>query len=394
MSDREFDVILYGATGFTGSLVAEYLAKNALKKGLKFAIAGRNEKKLLAVKSSLGLEDLECLIADSDDQEALISVTSKCKVLATTVGPYYKYGKKVVAACVESGTNYCDITGEYPFILESIQQHHEKAKENKIKIVHCCGFDCIPVDMAAFLGSKCLSSPPVKIRALCTKGNGLASGGTLESLGSVKKHSAHYTNGERKDPYVLAPGISDELRVDKSVSKKKGIAYDSTFGTVTFPYFMTSVDNRLVRRSLALRGVAASYDEAMSIGLLTRATGFLLVHLPSAIGHLKPKAGNGPPKAIRNAGSFKLESRLVSEGGETCTVHVAGKGDPGYQATAAMFAEAAMLLADPALDEGASEEDLDHFTGGVLTPSTAMGQALIDRLQESGLFTFTVSKKN
>jgi len=391
MSPREYDIVIYGATGFTGYLTAEYLANNAAKKGMRFAIAGRSEKKLQEVKERLGLEDLSLIVADSSDEDSLQNMTRQCTVLVSTVGPYMKYGKEVVAACVETSTNYCDITGEFPFIYESILEHHEAAKSKDIKIVHSCGYDCIPVDMGAFLASTSLSTPPSRIRALCTAACGLPSGGTLDSGAGMAEWSKKIENKVlKRDPYMLAPDISDHQRVDKFVSSKRSVGYDSTFGTVTIPYFMAGIDNRLVRRSIALRGHSASYDEAMSAGSIARIAGFLALHAPSVVGNLRPKAGDGPPEAIRKNGYFTLETKAENENGEKCTVYVRGQGDPGYQATSAMLAETAMCLADKNLDEGASEEDLDHLKGGVLTPSTALGKELVNRLEDSGIFSFEV----
>jgi len=395
VGERKYDIIVFGCTGFTGLLTAEYLAKTAPKRGLTFAIAGRNEEKLKEVQLKLGNPAIDYVIADSFDQESLNTMTSLCSAVITTVGPYMKYGEPLVRACVENGTHYTDLTGEYPFMYDIISKYHDQARAKGVKIVHCCGYDCIPVDMCTFLASKGLSSSPSIVRGLCTSSCGLASGGTLDSgKGMFKWSQAPENKSLAQDPYLLVPNIDDELRVDREWTTKYGVGYDTRFGTVTLPYFMSMIDNRVVRRSIALRKEAASFDEAMSFGAVGQATGFLLRHLPSVFASgLRPKAGDGPNATIRNSGYFSFEVRAEGTGGDVCTAYVTGSGDPGYKATSVMLAEAAMcLVTDFDSDESANEEDLDHFKGGVLTPSTAMGEVLIKRLEQTGDFKFTVTR--
>ena len=180
MAGRAYDVCLYGATGFTGKLVAKYLSQ---KTDLKWAIAGRSAEKLAAIKDDLGAPSgMDVVVADSSNYESLLSMAKSCKVVASTVGPFMKYGEPLVKACVEAKTGYVDITGEFPFIREMIDKYHAKAVENRVKIITCCGYDCIPVDLGTYLVTKDL--PQVEsVRSLCTRCNGGASGGTLASVG-------------------------------------------------------------------------------------------------------------------------------------------------------------------------------------------------------------------
>lgn len=175
-----YDVCVYGATGFTGKIVAKYLSQ---KKDIKWAIAGRSAEKLAAIKEEIGSPaGMDVVIADSSKYETLVSMAEKSKVIASTVGPFMKYGEPLVRACVEAKTGYVDITGEFPFIREMIDKYHDKAEEKKVKIVTCCGYDCIPVDMGTFMVTEELSEVET-VRSLCTKCNGGASGGTLASVG-------------------------------------------------------------------------------------------------------------------------------------------------------------------------------------------------------------------
>ncbi|CAE8642468.1 unnamed protein product [Polarella glacialis] len=384
-STRVFDVVVYGASGFTGFLTAKYLAEVAPGLGINWAIGGRNREKLLGVAERLGNpKDLGVIVADSSDGKALREMTRQCVVVASTVGPYTLYGAELVAACVDTGTNYVDLTGEYNFVRQMIDLHHAKAQAKGINIVHCCGFDCVPVDLGAWMATESLPVPAVSVRALCTKMNGGFSGGSLDSAAEISKFGKSEDNLEKaRDPYVLAPNVADSLRVDNRWSDKKSIGYDADFGTLSVPYFMAMIDNRLVRRSLALRSQAVSYDESMSLGALARFVGFAAWHLPSFCGSGRPKAGEGPSESVQRDGSFEFEILAQGAGGEECRVTASGTGDPGYGATCVILAECALCLALDARSEGMPS------AGGVLTPSTAMAKPLLRRLQQTGRFAFS-----
>lgn len=387
---RKYDVIVYGATGFTGALTARYLASvmRTSKEDISWAIAGRNERKLMHLRSELGHNKHQSsfpdvVVADSKDELSLQRMTAQAKVVASTVGPYIEYGAPLVAACVKTRTHYVDLTGEYPFVREMIDKHHVEATEKSVKIVHCCGYDCIPVDLAVMIAIDALPAPPASAFALFTKMNGSASGGTLASVKGISKWAKAHPQ-EVEDPYILAPDLSPSHRADSKWSEVRGLRFNRDFGTLEIPYFMAVVDNRVVRRSLALRRQQCGFDEAMSIGAVAKGALFALLHPVSFLRAGRPKPGEGPSEDIRRDGSFSFEVLVKgTRPGETSRVRMTGLGDPGYAATSVMLAESALCLAfdeDPTLQRPEG--------GGVLTPSVAMGYALVRRLRRTGHFSF------
>jgi len=419
-----YDLVVYGATGFTGCLVARYLADLSERKHAKFtwAIAGRSQKKLRDVQKKLGV-DVPIIVADSNDLEALKRMTRQCRAIASTVGPYLEYGQNLVEACVDTGTNYCDLTGEPPFISQMVKAHHAAAEKKGVKIVNCCGFDCIPSDLGAFLCTDHLvhslgAKGALKVKGLVTVADGGASGGTINSaMGAVKwAHAQKGTSGFSAlvDPYLLCPSLptDSDLRVDTKDSQKWAPYWDSDWGTITLPWVMASVDNKVIRRSAVLRKQQVEYDEAMSVGAGMRASAFMSSHYlqdlaagvrqdmqcsstnsSSALARniLKklnplPAAGEGPSDSVQKDGSFAMQVMGTGSGasGSKCQalVEVKGHGDPGYAATAALLAESALCLA--------LDQDMMPQTSGVLTPSTAMGKALVTRLEQTGRFSFKV----
>ncbi|CAK0890965.1 unnamed protein product [Prorocentrum cordatum] len=384
---RQYDIVLFGATGFTGRLAARYLATAARAAEARWAVAGRSERRLSDLLRSLGEPaGVGAIVADAADGASLRAMARQCRVLATAAGPYASIGLELVAACVESSTHYVDITGEPNFVRESIDRHHAAAAASGVKVVHCCGLDCIPVDLAVMLAIEGLSGPPRTVRALCTRMNTWASGGSFDSAAEVLRWMRDPSNAARAtDPYLLAPVAAASLRVDSKWTGKVGLGFDRAFGAVSVPYVMAFVDNRVVRRSLVLRGQAASYDEAMSAGAIARFCAFAACHAPSLLRRLRPRAGEGPSASVRRDGSFEFHVLARSADGQEHRVVVSGLGDPGYRATAAMLAESALCLA---LRGGRGDEEAASCSGGVLTPSVAMGSALVRRLEGTGLFTF------
>lgn len=386
---RTYDVVLFGATGFTGAITAKYLASVASKReNVKWAIAGRNAAKLTRLRNELKIHHRflpDVIVADSKDASSLRNMTAKTKVVATTVGPYIKFGPPLVDACVKTRTHYVDLTGEYPFVRDMIDKYHTEATIAGVKIVHCCGYDCIPVDLAVMIAIEALPVPPASAFALFTKINGAASGGTLASVKAISKWAKIHPQ-QVNDPYILAPGLSASLRADSKWSEVEGVRYNRDFGTIEVPYFMAVVDNRVVRRSLALRRQKLSFDESMSVGAVARAALFALLH-PLSFYRSGRQPGEGPSENIRRDGSFSFEVLVKGETpGEASRVKVTGIGDPGYAATSVMLAESALCLAfddSPALNRPEG--------GGVLTPSVAMGWALVRRLRRTGHFTFEAS---
>lgn len=392
---REFELVLFGATGFTGRLVADYIAMSPEQP--RWAIAGRNKAKLEA----LGL-DVPILVADALDSEALAAVAQRTRVVCTTVGPYAKYGSDLVAACAEAGTHYCDLAGEVQWMRRMIDAHHERARETGARIVHTCGFDSIPSDLGTWaLQQEMIATygvPATSVTALFGESSGRPSGGTIAS-GAQTAIEAGADRAVRKvlsnpyaldpDPYATRPPVRDEM----------SIGWDARLKMFTIPFLMAQINTRVVRRAHALAGFPwgedFTYREVMSTpgsprGLVM-ATGITaaLAGLAFALKRPRlreqllaraPKPGEGPTAEQRAQGHWKV--RFVGENGSHRLVYIAADahGDPGYQSTAKMLGESALCLARDPLTS----------SGGVTTPSVAMGGALLDRLRRAGL-TFEVA---
>ncbi len=404
MNGRRLDIIVYGATGFTGTLVAEYLLREYGVGGdLNWAIAGRSREKLERVRASLGdaAAALDLIVADSGDADALASMAAQTRVVLTTVGPYALYGSKLVAACVDAGTHYCDLAGEVQWIRRMIDAHHEAARESGARIVHCCGFDSIPMDMGvhflqAIAQERC--GAPCEGIALYVKATkGTASGGTLASMMNVIEEARADRDVARllADPYALNP---EGERQGPDGGDQRGVVHDPDVGCWTAPFVMAGVNTRVVRRSHALAGYPWGrdfrYREAVLTGkgvqgrlkgtLMTLALGGLVLGIslsPTRAMLQKfflPKPGEGPDRELQRAGFFNLVQVGKLADGRVLRTRITGDQDPGYGSTSKMLAESALCLA---------KDDLSS-PGGVLTPSTAMGDALLKRLREKAGLTF------
>ncbi len=398
---RDFDIVLWGATGFTGQLVADYLVRNYLHQagnptGLRLALAGRNEEKLRALAREIGASELPILIGDSFDAASLDAIASRAEVVISAVGPYAKYGHELVAACVRNATDYCDLTGESTFIRDMIDTHHETARSNGTRIVHCCGYDSIPSDLGTFMVQEAMKkrygtyASEVKMAA---EAKGGASGGTIASMinmfDEIKANpSVRKVLG---DPYALNPkGVRGPDKSDQT-----GIRFDKDFDKWTAPFVMAAINTRVVRRSHALMGLPWGkdfrYSEVMSTG--KGAKGFAraaavagglasfigLIALPITrpiIEKRLPAPGEGPDKEARESGFFKTRLIALRDGNEVRGI-VEGYQDPGYGATAIMLSEAALCLA---LDGADLQSE-----GGISTPAVAMGMRLIERLRNAGM---------
>jgi short subunit dehydrogenase-like uncharacterized protein len=392
---REFELVLFGATGFTGRLVADYIAMSPEKP--RWAIAGRNKAKL----ESLGL-DVPALVVDALDPEGLAAVVQRTRVVCTTVGPYAKYGSDLVAACATAGTHYCDLAGEVQWMRRMIDAHHARAVETGARIVHSCGFDSIPSDLGTWaLQQEMIATfgvPATSVTALFGESSGRPSGGTVAS-GAQTALEAGADRAVRKvlsnpyaldpDPYASRPPVRDEMT----------IGWDARLKMFTVPFLMAQINTRVVRRAHSLAGFPwgedFTYREVMSTpgsarGLVM-ATGITaaLAGLAFALKRPRlreqllaraPKPGEGPTSEQRARGHWKV--RFVGENGSHRLVYVVADphGDPGYQSTSKMLGESALCLARDPLTS----------PGGVTTPSVAMGGALLGRLRRAGL-TFEVA---
>ena len=400
--ERALDVVLFGATGFTGHLVAEYLAQNHAGK-LRWAIAGRNEAKLANVKAELvriapALADLEVLVADSSDAAALAEIAKKTRVVCTTVGPYAVHGMPLARACAEHGTSYCDLTGEVTFVRASIDENHARAQESKARIVHCAGFDSIPSDLGVLIlheAFRAAGKQLAKASFFCGPMKGGVSGGTVASMMELLEAASHDPELRRLvgDPYALMPNRAKDRGPDGA--DQMDVRYDDRLEQWTGPFVMAAINTRVVRRSNALMdfsyGKEFAYSEAMSFGggpkgfaraaaLTAGLGGFVGIASfgpgRKLLGKFVPAPGQGPSKAARDAGYFKV--RIVGEGGGVrIDARVEGTSDPGYGETAKMLGESAVCLA--------KDEEALPARYGVLTPAAGMGMALVNRLRAKGM---------
>jgi short subunit dehydrogenase-like uncharacterized protein len=376
----EFDVIVYGASGYTGRLVAEHLAKRyGVGGAVKWAMAGRNAKKLAEVRDEIGApKDTPLVIADAADPASLEAMVRRAKAVITTVGPYQLYGDALIAACAAAGTDYLDLTGEPNWMARTIPAHHETAKRTGARLVHSAGFDSIPFELGVWFCQETAKArlggpvPHVKGRVRAIQGG--LSGGTAASgaatAAAVQKDPA--VLGVLMDPFALTPGFrgpdqpsGDQVHVDEDLGAEVG------------PFMMAMINTKNVHRSNFLMGHPWGrdfrYDE-MTIRTPGQPTEF------TGLGEGGPKPGEGPTKAEREAGFFDLVFIGVGADGGRVRVSVRGDKDPGYGSTSKMLAEAALCLV----------QDCPETPGGVWTPGAAMQGKLVERLRKNAGLTFTV----
>jgi short subunit dehydrogenase-like uncharacterized protein len=401
---REFDIIVIGATGFTGALVAEYLCENyGIDGDLRWAAAGRSADRLAALRDSLGpaAQKLPLIVADTLDDQSMQELVQRTRVVLTTVGPYARYGSVLVAACATHGTHYCDLAGEVQWIRRMIDSHDTAARQSGARIVHCCGFDSVPMDIGAWFlqrealqrhGEYCES-----ISLLVKAMKGGASGGTMASMMNVMKEARADREVARTlaRPYSLNPVDSQKGPDGRD---QRGTRFSPDANCWTAPFVMASVNTRVVRRSHALLGYPWGrdfrYNEAIRTGsgaigwfrgaMITAGLSGLV--MAASFGWSRrflqrfvlPKPGTGPDRAAREAGFFKLEQIGCLTDGTRLHTSITGDRDPGYGSTSKMLAECAVCLA---FDEVSSE-------GGVLTPVAAMAEPLFDRLQRNAGLSF------
>jgi short subunit dehydrogenase-like uncharacterized protein len=401
-ADRPVDVVVHGASGFVGRLTAEYLAEHA-PPGVTVGLSGRSRARLEEVRSSLGpaAADWPLFVADAADEGALAELAASCRVVATTVGPYRRYGLPLVAACAQAGTDYVDLTGEVLFMRDTIERHDADAQRSGARIVHTCGFDSIPSDLGVLLlheaaradGAGDLEDTTLVVRAM----KGKASGGTIASLtGELDDSRANPAwRAVLEDPYALSPDRAAEPDLGREPGVR-GPVHDDALGQWLAPFVMASINTRVVRRSNALQGWAYGrglrYREAMGMGsgalgrgkatAIAGGVGALLAGLSfpparAVLDRVLPSPGEGPDEKARRTGFFKIDVHGRTTSGRRYVCHVAAQGDPGYAATAVMFGESALCLA--------LDRDRLPARAGVLTPATAMGTALADRLRAASL---------
>lgn len=357
MPERPLDIALFGATGFTGRLVAEYLAAHA-PRTLRWALAGRNQKKLEGVRAELGKDHphiaaLPVRIADATDAASLEALVKDTRVVCTTVGPYMQYGRELIAACAEHGTHYCDLAGESPFVRDAIDRCHAQAERTGAKIVCCCGFDSIPSDLGTYLLHRHAAAPLAWVKMFVVSMRGKLSGGTMATLFGIVEAAKRDASLRRLvgNPYALDPN-PDIRGPDRG--NQKGARYDSDLRAWTGPFLMAGINTRVVRRSNALfnraYGPSFRYSEVMALGrgakgwvrasALGAGLGAFVGAVAIAPGLVKralSAPGEGPSKAERDAGSFVVKFIAETEGGgaqRRLTARIEGKSNPGYGETA------------------------------------------------------------
>lgn len=403
-SERDLDLILYGATGFVGRLVAQHLAQTA-PAGVRVGLAGRSQERLLRVREGLGpgAAPWPLVLADAQDPASLRDLARRTTVVVSTVGPYLRHGIPLVQACVEAGTHYADLTGEVLFVRELIDRFHDAARASGARIVVSCGFDSVPSDLAVHLlhrraeadGTGGLTDTTLRVRTL----KGGLSGGTIDSM----RLQLQTAQGDRAlarivaDPHALSGprrGASGQRDVWRPF-------LDAQTGQWDAPFVMAGYNTRLVRRSDALRdgayGPRFRYREVVPTGsglkARVRAGGLaagmaVLMAAMSTPGvrilldRVLPAPGQGPSEESRREGRFTMETSTVTQDGTSYVATVAADGDPGYAATSVMLGQAGLALA--------VDGDRCSPEGGVLTPAFAMGEVLAERLRAQG-FTLDVS---
>ena len=402
MSDqRAHDIVVFGATGFVGKLLAKYLAENA-PSDARIALAGRSNDKLEKVRSDLppSAREWPLVVADSSDADSLAAMARGARVVATTVGPYREYGMPLVDACIAAGTDYCDLTGEVLFVNET-KDRHEAAEKSGARIVHSVGFDSIPSDLGVYVlheraqedGAGDLTDTKLVVTAM----KGGASGGTIASMkGMVDEAKADKASRRTLgDPYALCPDRSAEPH-GRDEGDRRGVGRDDELGQWVGPFVMATYNTRIVRRSNALLGHAYGRDfryqeltglgtgplapvkgAALAGGLGALAGGLAVPPTRKVLDKVLPDPGEGPSEKTREQGFFKIKIHARTASGVKYIARVAAQGDPGYKATALMMGESALCLA--------LDRDKLPDRAGVLTPATAMDGALVDRLRAAGM---------
>jgi short subunit dehydrogenase-like uncharacterized protein len=399
--ERDLDIVVFGATGFVGRLVAGHLAEHA-PAGVRIGLAGRSTEKLDAVRAALGgtAADWPLLLSDAGDRASMDALAASTHVVISTVGPYLRYGMPLVEACAAAGTDYVDLTGEVLFVRDTLARCADQARASGARIVHSCGFDSVPSDLSVLLlaeRARADDAGQLEDTALVVRSmKGGFSGGTIDSA----RATAEAIGADRSllpamtDPYALSPDRAAEPDAGPSPDAAP-IRRDSSVGSWVGPFVMAPYNTRVVRLSNALqehaygrrfryREVMAYGDDlaapvraaAVSAGVAIGLAGFAFGPTRAVLDRLLPAPGEGPDEDARRNGSFETETRTRTSDGSTYRCVVAAQGDPGYAATAVMIGESALALV---LDRDRLPE-----RAGVLTPASGIGVVLADRLRAAG----------
>ena len=403
----QYQLVVYGATSFVGQLLTRYLVQTyGVNQQLQWAIAGRSASKLNELKQNLGsgASQLATIIADAQDESALKAMCQQTKVVVSTVGPYALYGSTLVKVCATLGTDYCDLTGEPQWIARMIEQYESTAQASGARIVHCCGFDSIPSDLGTFylqqqaqqrLGQTCSQ---VKFRVKAIRGG--FSGGTVASMMELFSEISKNPSLRKvmANPYALCPPSNQQKPKQPNLQFAQ---YDKDAEAWSAPFVMAGINTKVVHRSNALSNYAYGtqfiYDETMltgkgliagavavgaSVGLAGFVAAAVIPPTRRILQKIVPQAGEGPTPKQQEQGFYDIRLIGLTDNGQRLTAKVTGDRDPGYGSTAKMLGEAAVCLA--------TDISKNDKIGGFWTPSTALGQRLIDRLQAKAGLTFSI----
>jgi short subunit dehydrogenase-like uncharacterized protein len=406
MADREFDLVLFGATGFVGALTAGYLAE-AAPAGARIALAGRSPDKLARVRAGLGEVAAEwpLLQADSTDQRSLDELAARTRVVVSTVGPYLRYGLPLVRACAQAGTHYADLTGEPLFVRDCIDEAQERAVTTGARIVNSCGYDSIPSDLSVYqLYRRTVADNTGELTdtTLVARFKGGMSGGTIDSARAMMEAVAADPGKARvlSHPYSLSPDPALDPDVGRQTDQalQRASSIDPSLDGWVSTFVMAAHNTKIVRRSNGLLGFVYGknfrYREVMSAGrsrtaplvaaglaggiVAATAAGAVLSRVSAGrrlLDRVLPAPGTGPGEKARRTGWFTMKTFAHTTSGAKYVATFAGTGDPGYQATSVLLGEAGLCLAYDALPPQA----------GILTPAAAMGDALTERLRAAGM---------
>ena len=397
--DRSFDLVIYGATGFTGALVAEYLHQT--QSGLSWAIAGRSQRKLDLLKDRINAPDLETIVADSESSDDMRRLVTSTRVVISTVGPYARFGTPLVEACAAEGTHYCDLTGEPQWMASIFERVSPLAEETGARLIHCCGFDSIPSDLGVFVAQQSMMNKhglfATKVSGRMGKSKGAVSGGTVASMLLAVEQAVSDPIARKvlNDPYGLYPS---ELSPGSDGPDQRGVRWDDRFESWTGPFVMAAINSKVVRRSNALAslvyGADFSYDESLLVdnrrsgllmagGMSIGMTALAIPPLRRLISKRLPQPGEGPSVSERENGFFEffVHAHHPTDSEKDVRICVKGKRDPGYGATSRMLAQAGLSLAF---------DDLD-VEGGIWTPASALGNHLVNRLADVDIIFEDVS---
>lgn len=385
---REFGITVYGATGYTGRLICEYLhGRYGVDGEVKWAMAGRSRAKLEAVRDEMSIPtSVPLVIADANDLSSIKAMVANTKVILTTVGPYQLYGSELVAQCAAAGTDYVDLCGEPAWMHQMIAEHQGAAKQSGARILFSCGFDSIPFDLGVIFlqeaAKKRFGGAVTKVKGRVRTMKGGFSGGTLASLKATMASAAKQPDLVKvlQDPFSLTEGVSGPQQPLGNVPQ-----YDEELGSWSAPFIMATINTKNVHRTNFLLNHAFGHDFVYDEMLFTgpgekgeAAAKAVAADRSMANSDLKP--GDGPSKEERETGSYDVLFAGTTKHGEILKASVKGDRDPGYGSTSKMIAESAIcLLLNP---EAAS--------GGIWTPGAALGELLISRLQQNAGLSFAL----